>query len=177
MKTLADLQVAQKQREKRNKTMLIILISIVSIITIYLFTIDPWDIAYKNEKKAIDERYDEFSQIYKNYLDEGKFIEAFYVQYNLDLDDLKPDYYSLLSDSERIIEFIQNVNEGRYEDNYYDLDYLLNNFYREYSYQKKYGAPSNYLEDIKDQIEEYVSAYNLVDADELNRIKGANSYE
>lgn len=173
MKTLADLHIEQQQKEKKTKTILIVLIAIFTLILGVLFTIDPWEIANNKAEKVIKEREDEFSLIYKDFLDEGKYVEAFYLISDLSLYEITPDLYSLLSDSERIIEYVANQQEGRSSENYYSLDYLMDSFNSEYAYQKKYGVPSNYVEDIKNVVEEYLKAYNYISQDDLE----VDSYE
>lgn len=177
MKNLHEIYIESQQKEKKNKTILIVLIGVLSFLLLTSLFIDPWDIAYNKEEKRIKERQEEFTKVYKEYLDDSKYEEAFYIEYNLNLYDISPDLYSLLSDYERIIEYIANDQEGNKENNYYDLDYLVDNFYDEYAYQKKYKAPSNYLEDIKDEVEEYLTVYNYFSLEELNSHKEANSYD
>lgn len=175
MKTLADIYKTEQLKEKRTKSILIVIIVMLSVTLIYLFSIDPWNIAYEKENKKIKAREDEFAKVLDSKLKSGDYLGAYYIDYDLNLYGKDYELYSLLSDSERLIVHIRNIIEDKTQDNYYDLDYLLDSFYDEYYYTKKYRAPINYVDGIKDEIEEYLLTYNLISSDKLNEIKERNN--
>lgn len=177
MDSLIDIYRKEQLKEKRIRNVLIAIAVVLGLLLIYLFTIDPWDIAYDKESKAIEARKDEFLKTFNSDLLNGEYLEAYYIDNELNLYGSDYDLYSLLSDYKEIVENIRNEIEGKSENNYYDLEYLLDSFFNDYFYAKKYHAPSNYFDDIKDEIEEYLSTYGLISSDTLNEIKERNNYE